>query len=97
MFYSWDDTQNGIYNFEDTNTLQTNVPLRNTYTKEEQARIIKNVKSKIKRLKKQQRDMDNLKRGENVDETKKKQLTNSQQENSMTQRELQKFLKKISK
>lgn len=52
MFYSWDDTQNGIYNFEDTNTLQTNVPLRNTYTKDEQARIIKNVKSKIKRLKK---------------------------------------------
>lgn len=68
-----------------------------TYSKSEQNKIVKSVKSKIKRLKKQQKELEHLKNQQRHDEKKLNQLRYSQTENMISQRELQKFLKRVSK
>lgn len=97
MFYERDETTHGI--FKDIKTHHEPVADNGEqkYTTKEQNQIVKNVKNKIKRLRKQQRDMERLKNENRENQDMVNQLKKSQMENNMSQREFQKFLKKMSK
>lgn len=96
MFYDI-DTHQGVYSNIKNDNAEVNDTGSQTYTKKEQKEIIKNVKSKIKRLRKQQKEYELMKSKCRDDENKIKQIRRSQYENNMTQREFQKFLKRMSK
>lgn len=103
MFYTFEDRNTrGIYRGLRRSEAEAEAePItdqgQQTYTKKEQSQIVKNVKNKIKRLRKQQRDMERLKNENRGNEDMVNQLKKSQMENNMSQREFQKFLKRMSK